>query len=480
MILAEGISVRRIARHDVTLQLRDGRMVLAAVALFAALSAAMLSGWMQYESARMERTRFEAAARDQWLHQGARHPHRAAHFGTYVAKPELPLAAFDPGLRPFAGQTLWLEAHDRPAFTNVPAEDDLTLQTGLGVTSGANVLQMLGGLLALVIGALAIVRDRESGVLRLALAQGVSPMRFVVGKLVASGTLLAIPLVPAALLGLLVATVASPVDERSGVFVRGLWIAIANGGLLLTMLMVGFVISVRSRTARAALITAFGLWTAMFVLVPRAGAALAAQLAPTPSLAQYQDANSKVFDTGFDARGGYMTQLDALRAKTLAQYHVQKVDDLPIGFSGVRMRHLDAWGTEVDDRGYAHLQQVYKRQADIRLAAAAIAPFAAVRSFSQGMAGMDWPHYGDFLVAAERYRRGFGARMNALLEQRVRGDRWEMDGSNRDWATVTPFSYDTPRPSWAVRRQMGNLVILLVWFMGGAVALLTTSRRLRP
>ena len=162
--------IARIARAEIALQFRDGRLRLAFLVLVAALVAASVSGWIQFQQAAREQGSFEQKARDQWMTQGERHPHRAAHFGTFVTKPELSLAFFEPGLRAFAGQTLWLEAHDRPAFANVRADDDLTLTLAPGAASGSAILQMLGALLALCMGALSVAGDRESGVLRQVLA----------------------------------------------------------------------------------------------------------------------------------------------------------------------------------------------------------------------------------------------------------------------------------------------------------------------
>lgn len=469
-----------IARAELRLQLRDGRLVLAGLALLAALLAAAVTGWVQFERSEAERAHFVTEARAQWLNQGERHPHRAAHFGAYVAKPELSLAMFEPGLRPFAGQTLWLEAHDRPAFANIPSEDDLTLGTGLGVVSGSAILQMLGGLLALVMAALSIVRERETGVLRQILAQGVSPAIWVGGKLMGLMGALVIPLAPAALVALAGTILSAPAAERSDVAFRALGLIGADMLLLAALLMVGLTVSALARSSRAALIAALGLWVFGFVLAPRAAATLAERLAPTPTLEQYRDAASAVFDTGFDVRGGYMAQLTALEQATLRSYRVASLDELPTGFSGIRMKHLDAWSTEVDDREYAKLEKLYERQGTIRLAVSTLAPFVAARSVSQSMAGMDWAHYRDFLVAAERYRRGFGRQMNELLQRRVRGTRWETDGTNRDWATVKPFSYEMPHAGFAFAHQARFLLVLLGWIVAAALALGLSTRRLRP
>ena len=87
-----------VARREVLLQLRDGRLRVALGLLLGVLIAACAAGWVQFERSMQEKGRFEDDARDQWLTQGERHPHRAAHYGMYVTMPEFGLAFFDPGL----------------------------------------------------------------------------------------------------------------------------------------------------------------------------------------------------------------------------------------------------------------------------------------------------------------------------------------------------------------------------------------------
>jgi ABC-2 type transport system permease protein len=473
--------IATVIRRELLLQRREGRLVLTAAVLLAAMIAAVLVGWTQYTQAEQARAEFAAEARSQWLNQGERHPHRAAHFGVYVAKPELSLALFEPGLRPFAGQTLWLEAHDRPAFSNIPSEDDLTLGVGLGVASGSAILQMLGGLIVLIMGALAIVRERESGVLRQVLAQGVLPRDWVAGKFLGLALTFVAPLLDAGLLATAgAALLLSPAGERMDTLLRALLLIGANGLLLLALLAVALTISALSRSSRGALLIALGIWLAGFVLGPRLASTLAVNFAPAPTLTAYQQAVSERFSAGVDERGGYDQQLAMLQAEMLERYGVDTLAQLPVGFSGLRMMHLDAWSTEVDDIEYANLGAVYSRQGAVRTVVALFAPFIAARGVSQGMAGMDWPHYQHFLDAAEDYRRGFAHQMNSLLERRVTGDRWEIDGDNEDWATVDPFEYAFPAVGWAVRAQAPFLWVLLLWAAGSAGLLMLTVRKLRP
>lgn len=473
--------IGKIAQREMQLQLRDGRLRLAFLVLLAALVAACISGWLQFSEAAREHRLFEDRAREQWLTQGERHPHRAAHFGTYVTKPELSLAFFEPGLRPVAGQTLWLEAHDRPAFANVPADDDQTLVLGGGAVSASTILQILGGLLALCMGALSVAADRESGVLRQVLAQGVGIRSWLAGKTLGMACVLAIPLAVAAAAVLAGSLAAAPAAQRGDVALRALLLIATNALLLWGLLAVGVAISALTQSVRAALTAALGLWIGGFVLAPRVAAMLAEWAAPSPALSDYRAAASRAFDGGFDARGGYDAQLTALQVATMRQYGVETLAELPVGFSGIRMKHMDDWSAEVDDREFTRLQQRYATQFAVRTGISVLAPYIAARSVAQGMAGTDWAHYQHFLNAAEQYRRAFGGQMNSLIEERVDGETWEMDGSNADWADVEPIQYMIPETRWALSQQAWPALIVLAWASVVAAAALTlAARRIRP
>jgi len=470
----------QIASREITLQLRDGRFVLACCALMVALIASAVGGWAQFQQAERERAYFSAVTRDQWLHQGERHPHRAAHFGMYVTKPELTLAIFEPGLRSVAGQTLWLEAHDRPAFANIPAEDNLTLNSGLGISSGSAVLQVLGSLLALVIGSLSVVRERETGVLRQVLAQGIAPQRWIAGKYLASAGILLVPILCVCLPAITVMIVTTGEPIRADVAARATLLLGVDVLLICTCLAIGMAISAIAQSSRGAMMAALALWIGSFILMPRAVSSLNQWAFPVPTLEVYAKARSEVFAKGFDERGGYEKQLRSLEQATMKQYGVLQLADLPVGFSGIRMKHMDSWGSEVEGREYAKLMQIYEKQSVARAVAALVAPFIAARNASQGMAGMDWAHYRHFLESAEQYRRKFALQMNSLIEERVRGERWETDGTNADWAQVAPFEYAGPKVSWALAQQKWFFFILGLWSVLALGLVRIAVRRLRP
>ena len=57
-----------------------------------------------------------------WVSQGALNPHSAAHFGRYLFKPVGPLAFVDEGINPYAGSSVYLEAHVQTPARARPAD----------------------------------------------------------------------------------------------------------------------------------------------------------------------------------------------------------------------------------------------------------------------------------------------------------------------------------------------------------------------
>ena len=116
-----------------------------------------------------------------WLQQGPRHPHDAAEQGMHVFKPEPPLAVLDPGIEPFVGSTVWLQAHRQSELKFRPAQDATGLQR-FGELSPAWILQVLLPLIIIVIGFNAVSGERERGTLRQLLSIGVPTRSFLLER----------------------------------------------------------------------------------------------------------------------------------------------------------------------------------------------------------------------------------------------------------------------------------------------------------
>lgn len=468
-----------IARHELRQLRRDGRLRTAAWLGFGLMMALALLSWQTYRREAHERAHFEATAREQWENQGDKHPHRAAHFGFYLTKPELPLSLFDSGIKPATGRVLWLEAHQRSVFAYSPVEDSGA--TGiLGVTNGAEVLQLLGALLVVLAAYGSVAREREDGTLRLLLSQGVSPRRWFAGKCL--GLALALSLVGAPIaigLGLLCWR-ADPNGFSSDAALRGFGLLVSHGVYFAAWLVGVVAVSAWARTARGALALLLGVWVAGGIVAPRLASTLASLLAPLPSIAEFGQAQVTDFTNGFDGEPGYNARLAQLEKDTLARYNVKTLAELPVGFSGIRMQMMDEFSGRISDRHQSRLEAIYDQQNRWHWVTAILGPYVPMRALSGSLSGMDWTHHQHFAEVAEQYRRGVVKSMDQLLERELRGDKWEVSFGREVWAKVPAFSYSMPTCGWALHHAAVPLLLVVGWLALAALVAGLGARRISP
>ena len=134
--------VTLIMRRELAEHWRDGRLTWAGTAMALLLLISLAVGFQHRQEARAEQAAAQTAAYADWLEQGPRHPHDSAHQGMHAFRPEAALAIVDPGINPFIGSTVWLQAHRQSEVVFRPAQDASGLQR-FGDLSVAWVLQVL-------------------------------------------------------------------------------------------------------------------------------------------------------------------------------------------------------------------------------------------------------------------------------------------------------------------------------------------------
>ena len=162
-----------IAVKDATEIWRDGRFRWAAGLLFLLILAAVAGGVHNQSQIARQHADAQRAERDVWLDKGDMNPHAAAHYGAFVFKPVQPLSAIDPGLDPFVGVFVFLEAHKQQLARHRPIED-ATPTRRLGQLTPASAALVLLPLLVVTLTFSSFAAERESGTLRPLMAMGVS------------------------------------------------------------------------------------------------------------------------------------------------------------------------------------------------------------------------------------------------------------------------------------------------------------------
>lgn len=465
-----------IARREILDILRDRRFHLTAVLLLSLLAGALAAGWSGFRQLRAEQVAAQRLTRGQWEGLPARNPHGAAHYGIFALRPAAPLSLLDPGLEPFLGRAVYLEAHSQnPA--RYRAAEDATALARMADLSAAAILRLLVPLAIVVLAHAAFAGERERGTLRQVLSLGVRRRDLVLGKALGMAAALGAFLVPAVLLGILVFRL-SPAGREAG----ALGLALIAAGYLayhLGFLGLSLAVSAAARTAASALAVLLGFWACNGFLVPVLASDLAERLHPIPTAAEFAEAVHHDLEQGLDGHRPDSPFLQELEARLLARYRVATREELPVHFWGEVWLESEKFSNKVMDRHYAALWDRYLRQERIERIAALAAPAIAVRSWSMELAGTGLHHYRDFLAGAEERRRRFNRLLNEDLRDNGRGTS-DYTADPSLWKRMPDLALRPPGLRQAVAWQAWSLGVLLLWgTLAPAAALFAASRFLR-
>lgn len=466
--------IASVATKEMRALLRDGRLWGLGAVMALLLLAVLAFSAHQRQTAEHERQQVETATRAQWDHQGDRNPHRAAHFGLYAFKPQLPLASVDPGIGARTGQALWLEPHKRNMALYAAAAD-APPATGLGDFTPAFVLLALVPLLIAVLGHGTVTQERELGTLRMLHAAGMRGVPLALGKWLGLCAGLAVVLAPA------LCAAAWLLSAQQGIAP-----ALALLGALAvhyaTWCAITVAVSARCRTSRGALLVLLALWVGWVFVVPRLGASAVQALAPLPTGEAFWAGIQRDIDNGLPGDGPAAQRIKAFDAQLLADHGVTRLEDLPFGANAKRRLFRDAYATRV----YAvHFGQLWdaqlQQQAQLRWLTAA-SPYAPMRGLSSALAGTDLAHQQHFEEAAEQYRQQFTTLVDEWDLHHTRGvtSFEQRYGGNAVWQAIAPWTYAPPGFGFALGRSVPDAALMAAWLLAALAAMCLGARRLNP
>lgn len=414
--------------------------------------------------------------------QPARHPHRMVHYGTYVYRPVSALAAFDPGVDPFAGTTLYLEGHRQNSATFGAVRENSSLMR-FGQLTPAFVLQTLAPLLLIFLGFSMVSRERESGVLRQLRTHGARAHEILLGKGLALALVAFTAFVPA-LVALLWIGVSAPAEAAAAAL-------IAMGGALYLMVWVALIIAASAlmKSSRASLVALVAAWALIAVMAPRGAAELAARLAPMPTRAETDLRLAAELRQMGDSHNPNDPFFNAFRARLLSEHGVTRVEDLPFNYRGALSTEGEALTSQLFDRYFTETAAVQRAQAAILTQASIISPALASRRVSMAGAGADLETHLRFLQQSEAYRFDVIQRLNAMhkdmltfMDDSARSRDAEAERRTRiaaeNWATLPDFTF---APTTAAERRAAMapaFLILLAWLGLGLGLCALGARRL--
>ena len=472
-----------IAREESRLWLRS-RLAQYALLIFAVLlTATSIATSIRMSEEHRERSERQALAEETFLSQPDRHPHRMVHYGHYVFRPPPPLAMIDPGVDAVTGQSIFLEGHrqNTAMFADARASADLGGFEGL---TAALVYQLFVPLLLIALGHGLIIREREENTLAPLLAQGVTGIELYAGKWIAlAGVALALLLPLAVVSGAAVAGGGSLPASAGVIGLYALYLLVWCGLILLVSALV------RSRAFSLGVLAL--CWLGAALIVPRIAVEAASTVMPIPGKLETDLRMQEELRVVGDGHYADAPQYLQLQANLLAQYDVERVEDLPVNFRGAVAEAAEADLTEVMNR-YAEERMVLEaRQARFAEYFGWLSPVVAVSAGSRALSGTDLATHHRFLREAEEVRFDFVQGLNRAHVERLAysvdmNRNINAESSQRarisaeNWNVLDEFSFRPAAAGERLTRAGAPLAMLFAWFLLLTAGGVHAARKMQP
>lgn len=422
---------------------------------------------------RAETEHAESEARQNWLNQGDRDPHGAAHHGTFLFKPVSPLGLFEPGLFPYSGTTIRIEAHTRHRLTNRPAENAVNVLRNSFLSPAALVQ---GGLplLLILLGCGMLARERQQKTLPLIRSLGVPWGTVVLGK-ACSLWLVALGLSAPYWGTLLWTQLASPgtwstVNISQDVFLRALLLLAGAWLYLLCWSLFIVAVSARTRTGSTAFTVLLVFWSVTTFCLPPLATNLVAISSPSPTQEEAKKWSDRKKYGDDSSENIFRTIREDLEKELLAEHNVDSIKDLPFNFDGLYMMAAEEATDEFaqqDANQLARLMQPYERAIAM---GSYVSPYLAMHRVSMSLAGTDEWHHNHFDQQAEAYRRHLVLVVNQADSQKETPDALR---GTALWEAVREFQYQPPSLKESGAALLIPVIVLTVW-LGISLTLLFT------
>lgn len=454
-----------IAGKELKSMARQNSLKVLFVIIIVLLSFALYAGHIAYKQQMVMVEKAQKERRTEWLDQGDKHPHIAAHYGTYVFKPKTLLSLFDFGLDTYTGTSVYLEAHYPHEFMFRPVQGYGNM-IRFGELSAALVLQLLLPLLIIFITFQAFTKEKETGTLKLLVSQGVSIRSIYLGKVLAYFLIIFI------IIALLFTSlfIVGSIEKTSAVIsdmgLRILLLFFVYAGYLWAFINFSVWISLKSSSARNALLTLLIFWIVTGIIIPKTSANLGETLYPLPSMKTYKEDIKHDIENGINPNETKEKRIAKLKEDYLKKYGVDSLNQLPLNFEGIQMQEGEEYANIVHDFHDVALYKKFELQNRTGNLMSFVAPYIAVRNLSMAFSATDWYSFKDFQEKTNTYRRHLIRTMNNDMAKNSRyGEFYEYKAGQNLWETISDFKYLTLKVTMVLKYYWMELASLSLWIL---------------
>ena len=438
---------------------RNKLFMFLGVFFFVFLGLVAFLGIIQNDKLQSEQRLAHEHIRAQWDGMEASNPHSAAHYGTYAFKPISVLNSIDEGISSVTGNVLRLEGHRQNDMIFSEASQSLIISK-FGKLKPSLLFQFIIPLLLIFFSFNTYINERQSGRLKLMLVQGLSLRKIIFSK-VLSVWIIGLLLL---LITLVIQIIFNSSNLNADVFIRLFTLFISYSFYYLILINITILLSVIFKSSTAALSLTVLTWVFWTIFFPTIMGNTSEKLSPLPTRIEFKEAMSEDRSKGIDGHNPRGERRDELEKATLQKYNVDKLEDLPINFSGIVMQEDEEYGNMVWDKHFGDLYIQLEKQKNNYQLSGLINPFAALQNLSMGSSGSDMFHHLDFLNKAESYRRVFIKSLNdeyAFGGSKTGERGWK--ATNEFFRSVKDFKYELPAFLSFYSKYFIDFIVLCFW-----------------
>jgi len=445
-----------IVKKEMKELFRTSKIVLMLGGIVVLILLALYNGNSYYQSHSKLIKESQEMTYRQFISQGDKNPHLGAHFGFYAYKPTADMAMMENGIEDYTGSSFYLEPHKRGEVKFKEVSD----ATGLRSFGFLNIGYLTEFILPLFIFLIChniFSKEWENGTIKILLSSKASSRQIFIGKLL-SCLLLVMGLV---LFIVISALLLFWVESDSKGFIGRILPAFGCYflGLIVfatMMTVIGVSISLLTKRADLSLIVLCGFWLTGVFLLPRLAAELSKNIKPSMTSLEFENKTFNEKQYGVGTEGHKDVRREALLQRTMKQYKVKKIEDLPVFFIPITIEFFEESDGAVMDRAYEAVDNVQADQNRFVLNSAWLTPFLAFRDFSMRVTATDINTHNDFTIRAESHRRKIGVIVDNYYQKNT-------VAGNSFWKTIPQFSYTAPGIRWRLSNAANSIFILLGW-----------------
>ncbi|MCD0467151.1 DUF3526 domain-containing protein [Flavobacterium sp. ENC] len=458
-----------IARHLKKSVFQNKAVFIITLFIGVLLLYAAFSGWENYAGQNETSEKYQHDSRKDWLNNPDKNPHRMAHYGNFAFRKSTSLSVFEFGMEPFFGNAIFLEAHKQNT-ANFSEAGFSNSMLRFGEISIAMVLQILLPLLIFFLGFNSVAAERENGILKLLLSQGITWKQLLTGKILGVASVLMLLFVPTIVvlvfIWLLLQGFTISPDETLKMFLFVLFHFV----YLLFFCVIAVLVSAASATSKKALISLIGIWLVCTIILPRTTQAMGAYLYKAPSKIQFNsDIEKDILKQG-DSHNPNDLHYKAIKDSLLRAHKVDSVQQLPFNYSGFIMTEGEKISSRIYNKHLEELLKMYEKQNRFSKAVSFINPYIAMKNLSMGLSNTDYDSYIDFQKQAEAYRYNMAQKMNGLQIKYISNKKSGPTGKpltidKGHWADIAEFHYEPKGIRAVLKNEISAVISLILWII---------------